>query len=175
MPVSFTNNHNLLTRDYSISFPLKGIYIRSSIIQAVTLQVKSSSDAKTHWVRMATGKAQAPLGGAPFQECTSREVQGNGFLLPLFYCQALDAGKVRPSLSVLYCHFKSLFAFLGQLGEVAWTSSKKPVCLVLRWCPHCLGFTAEVSAAVPFQDRCVQKICLEGEWYFGKCFALLKV
>lgn len=117
MPVSFTNNHNLLTRDYSISFPLKGIhkvFHHSSSYPSSQI----SSDAKTHWVRMATGKAEAPLGGAPFQESTSREVQGNGFLLPLFYCQALDAGEVRPSLAVLYCHFKSLFAFLGQLGEV---------------------------------------------------------
>ena len=68
--------------------PHRSIHMRSSTIHAVdTLQLKSSSDAKACWVRMATEKAQAPLGGACFLESSSREIQmsSSSFFIPRLY------------------------------------------------------------------------------------------
>lgn len=113
MPVSLTNDHNLLTRGFSVSSPLKHTCEVFHHSHSYTFQLKSPSNAKASWVRMATEKAQAPIGGASFLESSSKEIQGDIILLTLVYCKTLDADQVWPSLAMLYRHFKFLFAFLG--------------------------------------------------------------
>lgn len=79
MPVSFTNNHNLLIQGFSVSSPLR-IHMRFT-----QSQLKSPNNAEAHHVRRGTEKAQAPLNGASFLEMSSKEIQRDCSLLTLLH------------------------------------------------------------------------------------------